>query len=180
MVIYGESGTGKELVAKTIHGLRYTGDEPFVTVNCGAVTESLFEREFFGHRKGALTDAVRDEPGFLDAAQGGTLFLDEIGELPLAMQVKLLRVIESGEFIPVGDAVLKKKADILIVAASNKELADLVQKGNFREDLFYRMQVIQEALRQTQWHRGAAARQLKIPRRSLQRKMQKYNLKSSD
>lgn len=278
VVIYGESGTGKELVAKTIHALRFKNDEPFVTVNCGAVTESLFEREFFGHRKGAFTDAIRDEPGFLDAAHGGTLFLDEISELPLAMQVKLLRVLESGEYTPVGD-VVAKKADALVVAATNQDLAERVQKGTFREDLFYRVQVIEitlpplrerredirllvehilarhsaeagladlpeklrqmlyhyewpgnvreltntiqrylatdfvtlpgrprqepeksqpaaaglhdaiesleremieAALQQTQWHRGATARLLKIPRRSLQRKMQKYDLRPSD
>ncbi len=278
VVILGESGTGKELTAKTIHSLRYKHDEPFVTVNCGAVTESLFEREFFGHRKGAFTDAVRDEPGFLDAAHGGTLFLDEISELPLAMQVKLLRVLESGEYTPVGD-VNAKKAETRVVAATNKDLGELVQNGKFREDLFYRIQVIEitlpplrerredirllvehilmrhdaedkmadlpeklrqmlyhyewpgnvreltntlqrflatdsvtlqgqhpqdsaetdpttsglhdaieslerkmieAALQQTQWHRGATAKLLKIPRRSLQRKMQKYDLRSSD
>ncbi len=142
VVIYGESGTGKELAAKTIHYLRYTEHEPFVTVNCGAVAESLFEREFFGHRKGSFTDAVRDEPGFLDVAHTGTLFLDEIGELPLSMQVKLLRVLENGEYTPVGD-VSAKIANTRIVAATNKNLFELVQNGKFREDLFYRIQVIE-------------------------------------
>lgn len=278
VVIYGESGTGKELVAKTIHALRFTHNAPFVTVNCGAVTESIFEREFFGHRKGAFTDAVQDVPGFLDAAHGGTLFLDEIGELPMAMQVKLLRVLESGEYTPVGD-VAARKADMLVVAATNKDLDERVLKGKFREDLFYRIQVIvitlpplrerredirllvehilarnnaedkldqlpaelrqmlfnydwpgnvreltntiqrylatdfvalpgrsrqapqketpaaaglhdaieslerrmiEEALQQSQWHRGATARLLKIPRRTLQRKMQKYDLGASE
>jgi PAS domain S-box-containing protein len=278
VVIYGESGTGKELAAKTIHALRFTNNEPFITVNCGAVTESLFEREFFGHRKGAFTDAVRDEPGFLDAAHKGTLFLDEIGELPLAMQVKLLRVLENGEFTPVGDT-MARSADFQLVAATNRDLAELVQKGDFREDLFYRIQVIEitlpplrerredirllvehilthhkaedkvsdlpaklremlyhydwpgnvrelkntlqrylatdlvtlsgrprqastfdgsssdglpdaitslerrmiaGALRQTQGHRGAAAKLLKIPRRTLQRKIHKYNLGAPD
>jgi len=142
VIITGESGTGKELVAQSIHSLQHTHNEPFVTVNCGAVTESLFEREFFGHRKGAFTDAVRDEPGFFDAAHGGTLFLDEIGELPLAMQVKLLRVLESGEYTPVGDAT-SKKADVRIVSATNRDLAEWVRQGNFRQDLFYRIQVIE-------------------------------------
>jgi transcriptional regulator with PAS, ATPase and Fis domain len=106
------------------------------------VTESLFEREFFGHRKGAFTDAVRDEPGFIDAAHGGTLFLDEIGELPLAMQVKLLRVIESGEYTPLGD-VASKKAEVRIVSATNRDLGELVRQGKFRQDLFYRLKVIE-------------------------------------
>lgn len=142
VVIYGESGTGKELAAKTIHDLSNRHNEPFVIVNCGAVTESLFEREFFGHRKGAFTDAVRDEPGFLDAAHKGTLFLDELGELPLAMQVKLLRVFESGEYTPVG-GVTAIKADIRIVAATNKDLSELIHQKQFREDLFYRIHVIE-------------------------------------
>ncbi len=274
VVISGESGTGKELAAQTIHDLRYHNNEPFVTVNCGAVTETLFEREFFGHRKGAFTDAIKDEPGFLDAAHQGTLFLDEIGELPLAMQVKLLRVLESGEYTPVGD-VTAKRADIHVVAATNQDLADLIRQGKFRQDLFYRIQVIeiylpplrerredipllaehilaqqgadrkmadlpgklrdmfyhyewpgnvrelmntiqrylatdyvtlpgkqqmefevepasatglrdtlesleqrviQAALQQTKWHRGKTASMLQIPRRSLQRKIQKYGL----
>jgi PAS domain S-box-containing protein len=145
VVIYGESGTGKELVAKTIHALCDLKQEPFIIVNCGAVTESLFEREFFGHKKGAFTGALRDEPGFFDAAHKGTLFLDEIGELPLAMQVKLLRVLESGEFIPLGD-VITKKADVRIIAATNKDLSDLVRQGKFREDFFYRIQVIEISL----------------------------------
>lgn len=145
VVIYGESGTGKELVAKTIHALNPSDNKPYVTVNCGAVTESLFEREFFGHRKGSFTGAIRDEPGYLDAAHMGTLFLDEIGELPLAMQVKLLRVFESGEYTPVGD-VVTKKADIRVVAATNKDLPSLVREGKFREDLFYRIQVIEITL----------------------------------
>ena len=142
VVIFGESGTGKELVAKTIHTLSDRAKGPFVAVNCGAVTESLFEREFFGHRKGAFTDAVKDEPGYLDAANNGILFLDEIGELPLPMQVKLLRVFESGEYTPVGD-VDSKKSDLRIIAATNKNLSDLVRKGVFREDFFYRIHVIE-------------------------------------
>lgn len=278
VVISGESGTGKELVARTIHDLCFQDSAPFISVNCGAVTESLFEREFFGHRKGAFTDAVHDGLGYLDAAHGGTLFLDEIAELPFPMQVKLLRVLERGEYIPVGD-VLEKRADVRIVAATNKDLAMLVREGQFREDLFYRIQVIQisipplrerredirllveeilarhnrnekianlppqlremlyhydwpgnvrelintlqrylatdfvtlpgspetnftknscvdvglheavealekkmiqEALQKTKWHRSQSAEILRIPRRSLQRKIQKYGLKPSD
>ena len=278
VMIYGESGTGKELVAQTIHSLRHDTNNPFIIVNCGAVAESLFEREFFGHRKGAFTDAVRDEPGFLDAAHQGTLFLDEIGELPFAMQVKLLRVLESGEYTPVGD-VVARKADVRVVAATNRDLPELVRQGKFREDLFYRIQVIEiilpplrerredisllvehtlarhhaddkisyllmklnemlydyewpgnvrelkniihrylatdflslpgqppeepdvdmqpdtglygalesleqkmikDALKQTRWHRRQTAELLKIPRRSLQRKMQKYKFQQPD
>jgi PAS domain S-box-containing protein len=141
VAIYGESGTGKELAAKTIHALRFSNDEPFITVNCGAVTESLFEREFFGHRKGAFTDAVRDEPGYIVAADNGTLLLDEIAEMAPAMQVKLLRFLESGEYTPVGD-VIAKKANVRVITATNKDLADLVRQGKFREDLFYRIHVI--------------------------------------
>lgn len=275
VVINGESGTGKELAARTIHELRFSNNEPFVPVNCGAVTESLFEREFFGHSKGAFTDATQDKPGFLDAAHGGTLFLDEMGELPLVMQVKLLRVLESGEFVPVGDTRVQK-VEIRFIAATNKDLRDLVKGGQFREDLFYRLQVIEitipplrkrredirllvdhilarhnaedkiphlppklhemfysyewpgnvrelvntiqrylatdlvtvpshlqqtpekdpipsnglhnaldtlekkilsKTLQQTNWHRGKTADILQVPRRSLQRKIQKYNLK---
>ncbi len=142
VIITGESGTGKELVAKTIHQAAFSGPEPFVTVNCGAVTESLFEREFFGHRKGAFTDAIRDQPGYLDAAHGGTLFLDEIGDLPLTMQVKLLRVLESGEYTPVG-ATTVKKATVRVITATNKDMNSLVQQGKFREDLYYRIHVIE-------------------------------------
>lgn len=145
VVVSGESGTGKELVARTIHALSTRNKGPFVAVNCSAVTETLFEREFFGHRKGAFTDAVRDEPGYLEASHKGTLFLDEIGELPLAMQVKLLRVLESGEYTPVG-GVEPKKADLRVVAATNRDLADLVRQRKFREDLFYRINVIEIAL----------------------------------
>lgn len=142
VVVTGESGTGKELTAKTIHELSARQNKPFVVVNCGAVTESLFEREFFGHKKGAFTDARRDEPGFFDAVNGGTLFLDEISEIPLTLQVKLLRVLENGEYIPVGDSV-SQKTDIRIVAATNKKLLDMVRQGKFREDLFYRIHVIE-------------------------------------
>lgn len=277
VLLYGESGTGKELAAKTIHALSWRQSAPFITVNCGAVTESLFEREFFGHRKGAFTDAHKDEPGFFAAAHKGTLFLDELGELPLAMQVKLLRVLESGEYTPVGD-VTARRADVRIVAATNTDLVNRVRDGKFREDLYYRIHVIEitlpplrerredirllvehilaghnavdkmadlpeelremlyhydwpgnvrelmntiqrylatddvtlpgnsqlnptgddipvqglhsaiealeqkmlvKALEKSNWHRGATAKLLKIPRRSLQRKMQKYNLQPS-
>jgi len=141
VLITGESGTGKELIAHTIHQLSTHQGEAFVPVNCGAVPESLFEREFFGHRKGAFTGADRDKQGFFDAAHKGTLFLDEVGELSLTMQVKLLRAIESGEYTPIGETA-PKKADIRIIAATNSDLAEQVEKGMMREDFFYRIHVI--------------------------------------
>ena len=141
VIIYGESGTGKELVARTIHHLSDREEHAFVPVNCGAVTETLFEREFFGHRKGAFTGAVRDTPGFFDAARGGTLFLDEIGELSPVMQVKLLRVLDTGGYTPVGDTKVKQ-ADVRIIAATNQNLEASLQQGTVREDFFYRIHVI--------------------------------------
>ena len=141
VVIYGESGTGKELAAQTIHQMSPRKAQDFVAVNCGAVPESLFEREFFGHRKGAFTGAAQDRSGYFDRAHKGTLFLDEVGELSSALQVKLLRVIESGEYRPVGD-VRNKKADARIIAATNKDLNELRQQGKIREDFFYRISVI--------------------------------------
>jgi formate hydrogenlyase transcriptional activator len=141
VVIYGESGTGKELVARTIHHLSARQVQAFVPVNCGAVPESLFESEFFGHRKGAFTGADRDRPGYFDQAHRGTLFLDEIGELTPAMQVKLLRVLQDGEYMPVGDTITKT-ADVRIIAATNKDLKELLHKGVIREDFFYRIRVI--------------------------------------
>lgn len=140
VVILGESGTGKELVARTIHQLSNRKTCEFVPVNCGAVPENLFEREFFGHRKGAFTGADRDKPGYFDQAHQGMLFLDEVGELSPAMQVKLLRVIESGEYIPVGDNK-PQKADVRIIAATNKDLNVLRQQGQVREDFFYRIHI---------------------------------------
>ena len=141
VVIFGESGTGKELVARTICELSNRKNKAFVAVNCGAITESLFEREFFGHKKGSFTGADRDRPGFFDEAHGGTLFLDELGELHPSMQVKLLRVLENGEYVPVGGS-RAKKADARIVCATNKDLQAMVRQGGFREDLFYRVHVI--------------------------------------
>ena len=141
VVIYGESGTGKELVARTIHDMSQRKKHNFVAVNCGAVPESLFEREFFGHRRGAFTGADRDKPGYFDRAHHGTLFLDEIGELPPNLQVKLLRVLEEKEYRPLGDTG-SKKTDVRIIAATNKDLRELLHKGVIREDFFYRIQII--------------------------------------
>ncbi len=141
VVIMGESGTGKELVARAIHRTSIRAEKPFVPVNCGAVTEALFEREFFGHRKGAFTGADRDAPGYFDTAHQGTLFLDEFGELSLTMQVKLLRVLESNQFTPVG-ATMPRQTDVRILAATNKNLHHMVESGQFRSDLFYRIHVL--------------------------------------
>jgi PAS domain S-box-containing protein len=141
VIIKGESGTGKELVAQTIYELSPRKDMAFVAVNCSAITDSLFEREFFGHLKGSFTGADRKEPGFFDAAHKGTLFLDEVGELKPSMQVKLLRVLENGEYIPVG-GTKAKTADARIISATNQDLHAMVRQGAFREDLFYRIHVI--------------------------------------
>ena len=140
-VIYGESGTGKELIAKTIHQLSERAKEAFVPVNCGAVPESLFESEFFGHMKGAFTGAISDHLGFFDQANGGTLFLDEVGEFSLNLQVKMLRAIEGGGYTPVGGTEVRR-ADVRIVAATNRNLPEFVKKGRMREDFFYRLNVI--------------------------------------
>ncbi len=141
VVISGESGTGKELAAQTIHQLSERKDQPFVAVNCGAVPENLFEREFFGHRKGAFTGATRDQPGYFDRAHSGTLFLDEVGELAPQLQVKLLRALQEKEYIPLGDTV-SRKVDVRVIAATNQDLKSLLQQGAIRQDFFYRIRVI--------------------------------------
>ena len=140
--ISGESGTGKELVARMIHEQSSRRDGPFVPVNCGAIPAELMESEFFGHRKGAFTGAVTDKQGLFQAADGGTLFLDEIADLPLAMQVKLLRVIQEKSLRPVG-ATQEIAVDVRILSATHKSLAKLVEAGQFREDLYYRINVIE-------------------------------------
>jgi DNA-binding NtrC family response regulator len=141
VIIYGESGTGKELVSRTIHDLSRRGAERFITVNCGAIPENLLESEFFGYRKGAFTGAQMDKPGFLDAANGGTLFLDEIGELPLAMQVKLLRAIDGGGYTPIGSQEVITP-DLRIIAATNRDLETQMHQGRFRRDFYYRIHII--------------------------------------
>ncbi|MGE5303984.1 MAG: sigma-54-dependent transcriptional regulator [Alphaproteobacteria bacterium] len=139
--IHGESGTGKELIAKAIHLQSHRKDGPFVAINCAAIPESLFESELFGHEKGAFTGAVRSTKGLFTQANGGTLFLDEIGDMPLSVQVKLLRALEERQFYPVGseNAV---QVDVRIVVATKKDLAEEVRQNRFREDLFYRIHVI--------------------------------------
>jgi len=141
VLVQGESGTGKELVARAIHDCSPRGAGPFVAVNCGAIPETLLEAEFFGYRKGAFTGANTDREGFFQAAQGGTLFLDEIGDLPLAMQSKLLRVIQERAVRPLG-AVAETPINVRIVSATHRDLGAEVQAGNFRQDLYYRLNVI--------------------------------------
>lgn len=140
--ITGESGTGKELVAKLIHELGARGDKPFIPINCGAIPAELVESELFGHKKGAFTGAIADKQGLFQAADGGTLFLDEVADLPLMMQVKLLRAIQEKSIRPVGGHE-EVNIDVRILSATHKNLTQCVQAGSFREDLFYRLNVIE-------------------------------------
>jgi two-component system response regulator PilR (NtrC family) len=142
IMILGESGTGKELVAHAIHRNSSDPSAPFVVINCAAVPETLFESELFGHKRGSFTGAVADKEGIFEQANGGTLFLDEVGDIPLAVQVKLLRAIQQKSFRPVGGTE-DVKVDVRIICATNKNLEEMAQKGTFREDLFYRLNVIQ-------------------------------------
>jgi transcriptional regulator with PAS, ATPase and Fis domain len=141
VLIEGESGTGKELIARVIHASGLRGTKPFVPVNCGAIPDTLFESEIFGHVAGSFTGATRDKPGILEAAHGGTLFLDEIGDLPLHLQAKLLRVLQENEFRRVGDTKTST-ADVRVVSATNKDLEQEMKAGRFREDLFFRVSVL--------------------------------------
>ncbi len=142
VLITGKSGTGKELVAKAIHYNSDRAGKPFVAINCGAIVDTLLESEFFGHKKGAFTGAVRDKDGHFKLANGGTLFLDEIGDIPLHLQVKLLRAIEESEILPVGGTATIK-TDIRIIAATNRNLLEEIEAGNFRDDLYYRLNVVE-------------------------------------
>ena len=141
VLITGESGTGKEKVAKAIHKSSKRTHEPLIIVNCGAIPEGIIESELFGHKKGAFTGAGDDRKGYFETANKGTVFLDEIGETPLETQVKLLRVLENGEFIRVGDSNTLH-TDVRIIAATNKNLESLVKKGDFRQDLYYRLKTV--------------------------------------
>ncbi len=140
VLLLGESGTGKELAAKAIHQASPRKDKPFVTVECAGLTETLFESELFGHTKGAFTGASYTKQGLVDAANGGTLFLDEVGDIALSQQVKLLRLIETGTYRPVG-GIEPRRTDFRLICATHMDLWEMVQKGEFREDLFYRINV---------------------------------------
>ncbi|MDP3682822.1 MAG: sigma-54 dependent transcriptional regulator, partial [Ignavibacteria bacterium] len=142
VLITGNSGTGKELVARAIHFNSKRKSKPFVAVNCGAISENLIESELFGHKRGAFTGAISDKEGYLKAADGGTLFLDEISEMPLQLQVKLLRVIQEKEITPVG-TTYSIPINVRFVATTNKNLQNEVETGKFREDLFYRLNVVE-------------------------------------
>ncbi len=141
VLVLGESGTGKELVAQALHKNSSRSEGPFVSLNCGAMSEGVLESELFGHAKGAFTGAVSDHQGVFKRADGGTLFLDEVGEMPLGMQTRFLRTLETGEFTPVGGAKIEK-SDIRLVAATHQDLAQRVSEGKFRQDLFYRLKVV--------------------------------------
>lgn len=141
-LVIGETGTGKELVCRALHKLGSVRPQPWVAINCSAIVETLFESELFGHVRGAFTGASDAKPGLFEQAHGGTLFLDEIGELPSALQAKLLRVVESGDVQRVG-ATSVRHVDVRVIAATNRDLKVEIQKGRFREDLYYRLNVIE-------------------------------------
>jgi DNA-binding NtrC family response regulator len=141
VLIFGESGVGKEVFSNIIHALSARKHNPFIAVNCGAIPEGTIDSELFGHEKGSFTGAVDSRKGYFETVNGGTIFLDEIGEMPLGTQARLLRVLETGEFIRVGSSKVQK-TDVRVIAASNKDLLELHQQGKFREDLYYRLSTV--------------------------------------
>src|SRR5919205_1322719 len=141
VLIVGESGVGKEAFSHIIHALSSRKHNSFIAVNCGAIPEGTIDSELFGHEKGSFTGAVDSRKGYFETVNGGTIFLDEIGEMPLARPARLLRVLESGEFIRVGSSKVQK-TDVRVIAATNKDLLQLVQQGKFREDLYYRLNTV--------------------------------------
>jgi len=142
VLIQGESGSGKEVMPQIVHAFSARKHGPYIAVNCGAIPEGTIDSELFGHEKGSFTGAVGTRQGYFEEADGGTIFLDEVGELPLTTQVRLLRVLENGEFIKVGSSKMQK-ADVRIVAATNLNMAEAIKKGKFREDLYYRLSTIE-------------------------------------
>ena len=142
VMVSGESGTGKEVIPKIIHQMSVRKHGPYIAVNCGAIPEGTIDSELFGHEKGSFTGATSNRKGYFEVADGGTIFLDEVGELPLATQVRLLRVLETGEFIKVGSSKAEK-TDVRIVAATNVNMEEAIHKNQFREDLFYRLNTVQ-------------------------------------
>jgi DNA-binding NtrC family response regulator len=145
VLIEGETGTGKELVARAIHAASHRKDKPFIAVNCGGLTESLLASQLFGHRRGAFTGAIENQQGLFEAANGGTLLLDEIGDIPMAVQNQLLRVLQEREIVRLGETA-PRKIDVRLLAATHRNLSDEVSKGNFRQDLFYRIRVARIAV----------------------------------
>ncbi len=141
VLIVGESGVGKEVFSQIIHALSARKHNPFIAVNCGAIPEGTIDSELFGHEKGAFTGAVDSRKGYFETVNGGTIFMDEIGEMPLGTQARLLRVLETGEFIRVGSSKVQK-TDVRVIAATNRELLEFTQKGRFREDLYYRLSTV--------------------------------------
>ena len=142
VLVTGESGVGKEVIPKIIHQLSHRKHGKYIAVNCGAIPEGTIDSELFGHEKGAFTGATQTRSGYFEVADGGTIFLDEVGELPLTTQVRLLRVLENGEFIKVGSSKVQK-TDIRIVAATNVNMFEAIEKEKFREDLYYRLSTIE-------------------------------------
>ena len=142
VLLQGESGVGKDVTARAIHGMSLRKHSELIIVNCGAIPEGIIESELFGHEKGAFTGANDAREGYFEKADGGTIFLDEIGDTPKNVQVKLLRILENGEFFRVGSSKVQT-TDVRIIAATNKDLWELVKKGSFREDLYYRLDTVQ-------------------------------------
>src|SRR6188768_3508524 len=141
VLIFGESGVGKEVFSNIIHSLSARKHNPFIAVNCGAIPEGTIDSELFGHEKGSFTGAVDSRKGYFETVNGGTIFLDEIGEMPLGTQARLLRVLETGEFIRVGSSKVQK-TDVRVIAATNRDLLEFTQNGKFREDLYYRLSTV--------------------------------------